>query len=218
MRFTELNLKICTFNIEGFEKYKNDPDFIQFASSFNIFGICETWAETESDFEHCLPNYEHYVYVRQKPPRAVRNSGGVTVFVKNELVRNGIIKRIFHHFSDCVVLFVDGSKFSDINDIIRIFAFVSPEHSTVYDVQNTNSIDILSGKIFDITSAYPHAEILLAGDLNARVRDFCDFIPEDKLDYIFGENIAYPADNFNIPRKSKDCNFYNNFGLSLIEL
>ena len=66
-----------------------------------------------------------------------------------------------------------------------IFAYVSPEHSTVYDVQNTNGIDILNGKIFDITSAYPHAEILLAGDLNARVRDFCDFIPEDTLDYIF---------------------------------
>ena len=85
-------------------------------------------------------------------------------------------------------------------------------------MQNTNGIDILNGKIFDITSAYPHAEILLAGDLNARVRDFCDFIPEDTLDYIFGENIAYPADNFSIPRKSKGCNFYNNVGLSLIEL
>ena len=35
---------------------------------------------------------------------------------------------------------------------------------------------------------------------------------------IFGENMAYPADNFSIPRKSKGCNFYNNVGLSLIEL
>ena len=108
------------------------------------------------------------------------------------------------------------ASFSDINDIIMIY--VSPEPSTVHDVQNTNGIDILNGKIFDITSAYPHAKILLAGDLNARVRDFCDLIPEDTLDNIFGENIAYSADNFNIPRKSKDCNFYNNFGLAIIEL
>ena len=96
----------CTFNIEGFEKYKNDPDFIQYTSSFNIFGICETWAETESDFEHCLPYYERCVYVRQKPPRAVRNSEGVTVFVKNELVRNGMeLSREFFIISQIVLYF-----------------------------------------------------------------------------------------------------------------
>ena len=53
-----------------------------------------------------------------------------------------------------------------------IFAYVSPEHSPEYDVQNTNGIDIFNGKIVDIISTYPHVEMLLEGDLNALVRDF----------------------------------------------
>ena len=59
-----------------------------------------------------------------------------------------------------------------------------------------------------------------AGDLNARVKYFLDFISEDTLGYIFGNVTVYPTDSFNLPRNSKDCDhyMYNKFGLSLIEI
>ena len=44
------------------------------------------------------------------------------------------------------------------------------------------------------------------------------FIVEDEADYIFGQNTAYPADEFYIPRKNKDIDFSNIYGPSLIEL
>ena len=65
---------------------------------------------------------------------------------------------------------------------------------------------------------YPNAELLLAGDFNARTKDYTDFIVDDDADYIFGEHTAYPADNFALPKKSKDADFSNPYGLSLIEL
>ena len=158
--------------------------------------------------------------MRQKPTRTrpIRNSGGVTVFVKHELVHNGTIRRIFKQFSECVVLLIDGSKYIGLNDIILIFAYVSPEYPPVYEGHNPNGIELLSDKLLDITNSFPDAEIFVPGALNARVKDFLDFIPEGTLDYIFGNDTVYPTDSFNLPRYSKDCDHYNKFGLSLIEI
>ena len=58
---------------------------------------------------------------------------------------------------------------------------------------------------------YPNAEIIIAGDLNSRTKDFPDFIPDDDLNFIFGET-DYPSDHFNLNRKSKDCHTHNRFG------
>ena len=57
----------------------------------------------------------------------------------------------------------------------------------------------------------------MAGDLNARVKDFQDFISNDDLRSVFNEDIQYPSDSFDIKRNSMDTQ-YNRFGLSLIEL
>ena len=58
---------------------------------------------------------------------------------------------------------------------------------------------------------------LIGGDLNARVKDFLDYIEEDDLNYIYNENVPYPGDVFCLKRKSRDCR-HNSFGLSLIDL
>ena len=57
----------------------------------------------------------------------------------------------------------------------------------------------------------------MAGDLNSRIKDFAGYVIDDNIDFVFGENVPYPKDSFNLKRKSKD-DTYNRFGLSLIEL
>lgn len=99
-----------------------------------------------------------------------------------------------------------------------IFSYVSSKNSLIYSEQNPNGIELLSDKLSDIISSYPLAEIFLAGDLNARIKCFCDYIPNDELNFVFGPSISYPADNFKLTRNSKDCNRSNTFGLSLVEL
>ena len=58
----------------------------------------------------------------------------------------------------------------------------------------------------------------MAGDFNARTKDYKDLIVEDDIDPIFGENIAYPVDEFSLPRKSKDSDFSNAYSVSLVKL
>ena len=94
---------------------------------------------------------------------------------------------------------------------------MAPERSPIYSTDNDDGIVILNEKLTRIKSDYSNVDIILAGDLNARTQDFLDFIPQDDLDYIFGDT-DYPGDTFDLDRKSKDTDTYNNFGLSLIDL
>ena len=64
---------------------------------------------------------------------------------------------------------------------------------------------------------YTDAAIFIAGDLNSRIKDLCDFIPNYCVNYIFNGNIEFPSDSFDMSRTSKD-RVCNNFGLSLIDL
>ena len=66
----------------------------------------------------------------------------------------------------------------------------------------------------NIKSVYPDAEIILAGDLNARTKDFLDYISHDDIDFIFGDT-DYPGHTFNLDGNSKDIN--NKFGFSLMD-
>ena len=94
--------------------------------------------------------------------------------------------------TECIVLLLNGDFFEVINDIILIFTYVAPERSPIYSPENDDGIVILNEKLTNIKSTYPNAEIILAGDLNARTKDFLDYIPYDDLDFIFGET-DYPG-------------------------
>ena len=180
--------------------------------------MCETWGKDETDFENCLPGYTFFAYIRQKVNQAWRNSGGVTVFIRDKYIVNGTIKRIFEQMSECVVLLLDGPKIGHTNDIVLFFTYVSPQYSPVYSEDNPDGIKILNEKLLQIIGALPDVDLILAGDLNARTKLFQDFIPNDNLNFVFGEGNMYPEDNFDIPRNSKDSKTHNSFGISLIEM
>ena len=157
-------------------------------------------------------------HVRQNKESSARGSGGISVLIHDKLMNTGLVKRIFHKFMECVVLYVDKYLFSGDKDIIMIFVYVSPEKSPFDESNRVNGIEDLSEKLTIISSDYPDAHLLLAGDFNARTKDIDDFIINDDIEHIFEKVVDYPHDNFNLPRKSKNMLLLNKFGQSLIEL
>ena len=109
----------------------------------------------------------------------------------------------------------NGSLFQNVNDIVFIFSYVSPENSPIYDDNDNNSMDILNMNINNIIAKYPNTDLFLSGDLNSRIKDFKDYIPDDDISFIFGNDVDYPSDNFMIPRNSKDVQ-HSYFEWSLI--
>ena len=41
--------------------------------------------------------------------------------------------------------------------------------------------------------------LYLAGDFNARIKDFQDYIYQDDVSFIIYDNAAYPANDFSFP-------------------
>ena len=92
-----------------------------------------------------------------------RGSGGPTVFVKDVLVNNNTIRRIFTNMSECAIFIIDSIYNDGIHDIVPIVTYVAPERSPFYSSENDDEIVIVNENIFSINSVYPDAEIFLAG-------------------------------------------------------
>ena len=68
-----------------------------------------------------------------------------------------------------------------------------------------------------IIEKYTNANLMLAGDSNARCGYLQDLLLDDSVKLVFDDDILHEADDFSLYRQTKD-HFDSNFGLSLIEL
>ena len=113
-----------------------------------------------------MPDYISFDFCRNKKRTAPRGSGGVSVCVKQELVRDVIVQRIFENISDCFILILNGQHFQCVNDIILVFTY--PRNTRpVYDLNNDNGIELLSYNLEQVITHFPEAQLLLAGNFNS---------------------------------------------------
>lgn len=165
-----------------------------------------------------MGGYTAFTNIRKKNVRCGRHSGGVTVFVKSDLVSKGFVKRDFNDFDDCIILILKGSPFNLINDVVLCFPYISPEGSSIYnDKDDTNGVELFEDYLLKVILKYPDASHLIAGDFNARCGLLQDVLYDDNVDYIFEQDSVYETDDFQLTRNSKDL-IQNAFGRSLIEL
>jgi len=194
-------------------------DIISYLQSFDIIGLVETWSTLKGEFDSLLQTHTHFDFVRKRHISALRNSGGVSVFVKHDLVRNDFVSQICSHFTDCIVLYVKASVFHLMNDIILYIAYVSPEGSSIYnDSSEKNGIVLLEENISYLKSAFPECYLYLAGDMNSRTKDFSDFIHDDSVEHMYNTSVNYDSDTFDMPRANKDTERYNQYGKCLVNL
>ena len=84
-----LNLHLGCWNIEGLSKYESSVELADFVKGIDIFGFCETWGQNVSQFDTFVDGFQPFSVVRKKRYRKGRPSGGVTVFVKYNLIEKG---------------------------------------------------------------------------------------------------------------------------------
>ena len=198
----------------GLRKLTDDSNFTNYLQSFDIIGLIETWSDCSKEFDNLLDNYTCFDNVRLKSLNALRNSGGVLVYIKNTLMKDNFITRISPDYSDCIVLYIKSAVFRSMNDMILYIAYVSPEGSTIYNNrEDRNGIKSIDDNISLLRNSYTDAYIYLAGDLNARTTNMLDYIPDDNLQNIFNTDFAgNNSDSFELPRNNKDSERYNSFG------
>ena len=131
------NLNISCWNINGYKhkgynKY-SDPRFIGEIVSKDIICLLETHCPYDQSL--VLPGFKSVHLIRPKPARINKQSGGISVFVRNE-IRPGI-KFLEHCNNDYIWLKLCKDFFGTLHDIYLCFLYNSPVNSTY-----TNSLDI----------------------------------------------------------------------------
>ena len=170
---------------------------VRLSICLDIIFLCETWSKLSKEFDNFLDGFTHFDKVRVKNPQAIRNSGGVNVFISNRLVDLNLITRICADWENSIVLHCNFYSLYDVIDEFFYFLYVSPERSTIYDnVSEPNGILQMQDKFHDLKYMYPSAHVVIAGDFNARTKDLIDYIRNDNIFYVFGGDVDYTADSF----------------------
>ena len=202
-------LSVISWNIHG-KNSMNDYSF-QYLSEYDIISLVETWTDCDSSVP-VIDGYDVYFIHGQRRSRRGRNPGGIAVYVRNTLRQcvKCICKTDFG-----VYLKIYKAYFTDLeHDIIFPCVYIPCESSTFYDIRNEkNGINEMFDELIDIMSQNDY--VILMGDLNARTAEAPDYIIDDNTDYLSLPD-WWSADNFSIPRQSRDKHAMNNFGRSLI--
>jgi len=189
---------------------------LTFLSQFDIVDLSETWSDYIGEFNDLLQQYCCFDEVRNKTGSSFRNSGGNCVFVKRKFTDSLVITRLYENVCNYVTLRIDKSFLKDLYDIILVFVYISPEGSSIYNDNDLNGIELLENHLNTVKLDFPDCLLFIAGDFNARTKDYLDFVPDDNLRHIFG-NVSYNGDDFSMHRNNKDTK-HNNYGTSLTDL
>ena len=137
---------------------------------FKIFALQETWITENFYFNFHFPNYVTYLCFARKSLLGDRASGGVAVFVENNV--NSYIKRICSDFEYGILLVIDKSLLELDRECLYMSIYLPPEGSPFYRDDDGSGFDIIV-RVFNelsLTDFY----IILNGDLNARTGNHDD--------------------------------------------
>ena len=100
----------------------------------------------KGEFDNFLSCYVHFDYVRHMKFNSIRNSGGFSVFIRSNLAKLNILRRLYDEYENCVVLYFELSTLFTCEDIIMYLTYISPEGSCYYDDKNRKMVCFLCSR------------------------------------------------------------------------
>ena len=209
-------LKVCSWNIQGLLNRElgnklNFPEVLDVIKPNDIICITETHADEKQVIE--VKDFKSFSVIRPKTRGAKRNSGGITVLIRNSICKGVTVEKSKVLPYDVVWLKLNKKYFMCNQDIFIAVAYMSPENSSYAMRQQSDTFDLLE---LEIARYMSKGEIILTGDLNARTSDKIDYLVND-------DNLYTPTPNDYLPdkkmatRSSQDMNM-NGYGRKLIDL
>ncbi len=168
-------LKIASWNIANFysriwQDKTTTTEFRQAVLEFDIFSLTETHAATENDIQ--IPKYKHYAVVRKKHAKARKCSGGIAVFVREEIADGVVMDDRSNGVA--IVLRLKKESFCTNKDIYLIFPYIPPEKSSYMESSKIEHFEALE----DIVRSIPkNADHMIMGDLNGHTQTEMETTP-----------------------------------------
>jgi hypothetical protein len=202
-------LKFCSWNIEGRSGKLDDEDFLSTINSFDCITLVETWLNNSTVN---IQGFYSFSKSRQKPNRAWRNLGGITVLVKSEL-RKGISFFDKESSEQFIWWKLDKDFFHMKQDLFICSIYIPPQNSPRERRLDCYHFESLQENIYKFSKL---GSIILCGDFNARMGNIDDCINNTSiLEEFFPSTCS--VDGSIESRISKD-NHCNSYGKLLVEL
>ena len=204
-------LKMSYVNVGGLLTKLNYPDFVNTVKQFDVFHFSETKLDC---FDN--PYIDGYSFFCRNRKKCMRKSGGVGIFVKNNLVDKLSIFDISNE--NCLWY-----KFNNLNKLFAV-VYIPPESSPYSSLEMFDNIE---RGIIHLSSQFPESPLVIFGDFNARtckLPDFTEFDPyiaDIHLDDITNNRMS--VNNLidigiSLERFSLDKGPNNNYGYRLLDM
>ena len=208
--FNSNSLKFLNYNIEGLLEKINLDGFCDFINSFDIVGLGETFTNFNFDFSIKFKDFDVIHCPAEQFSHLGRPSGGLVLLVKKSLKE--VVEIIETGISHVLSIKIKKEFLGTTQDLLYINTYVHPVGSVFYsnkDYQNT--LDEIEQFILDQSEDKNEMDIILGGDLNARVGDWS-----------YQEDIAEDGNDEDDEGKTYSRNTQdqtiNNHGKKLIEI
>ena len=190
-------INVLSWNLKGYKETINGlqvnkfecKEIISKLASYEIVFIQETHLGKEQSKTIVLPGFSSTHYIREKKARAVKCSGGISVFIREELKKH--VKILPQSNSDIVWLkFTNSFSQEHVSDTYIGCVYIPPEHSSFGKV---NTAVIWQNLQSDVEQFCLKGTVLLCGDFNARTGTLTDYIlmDSDKNVYTLPHNYQY---------------------------
>jgi len=169
-------LKVASWNIQGVKTKTinklEDSDVLKCISQNDIIGISETHTN-KSDTVN-IDGFHHIRNDRSKHPKAKSASGGIVVFIKNEIKQGVSLHK--KKCSEITWIKLTRAFFNLEQDIYIAFVYACPRNSSYANRQDYDALEILQDDIYELP---PGSQYMVMGDLNARTAKCQDYISND---------------------------------------
>lgn len=184
-------------------------EFLSYVTQYSIIGIAETWQRKDEILD--IHNYTCYKAIREQSRNVGRNSGGVSVYVKNNLAR--YTSRLHSSSCNIVWIWLQLTKLGIDFDLLVGTTYISPENSSIHSEEDT--FDILENELCTHKNMSSATRAIVMGDFNGYTNNELDYVrADDDGDDPLGISNDYDIDDF--PRHNMDPRNTNNYGKNLL--
>ena len=164
--------RMMAWNLDSlFDKIKMQGT-CEFIGAFDFACLCETFTFPDFDFSVKFADFIAVHWPAERFSSLGRPSGGLVVLFRKTLAP--FVKIIKTNISHIICLKISKELLKSTKDLLYVCTYIHPTNSVFYsNKEYENTLDMLEHFISDELAKEEDIDILVSGDLNARIGDWC---------------------------------------------
>ena len=205
-------MRALAWNLESLFDKLTLPGICEFIASFDIACLGETFTLPDFDFSIKFADFIAVHWPAEKFTELGRPSGGLLVLIGKKI--KPFVEIIKTNVNHVICLKIKKELLNSARDLLYISTYIHPNNSIFYSNKTyDDTLEMLEEFLADELQKEDNVDILINGDLNARIGDWCFSLFEGNQDEDTIEFHRSSQDSVTNPHGRKLIEFCNTFNL-----